>query len=251
MWTLIFLFCICSVTLFSRILAVSIPSHDLLWTSANLPGTIQGTPVIDSNRIDPRRKYVMITRNTNVVIVDPNSTSTGGVIGHLTMLQATNGNVVWTQAETDIGSIEEADAQGYGPLGFADNPSMGKYSGGMQNINDLLVWTNSAQEGRATSGYTFAFQLPPLFHESQAQVATLATVILKEVRWNAAAKPVLSTDGTQLFFGVTGSQLRAWVGDRPFDNTASWPAELATDAQEPNTGTCSMYVSLGPAHGQF
>jgi hypothetical protein len=229
---------------FSRILVVSIPSHDLLWTSTNLPGTIQGTPIIDSNRIDPRRKYVMLTRNTNVVSVDPNATNTGtgtgGVIGHLTILKATNGNVLWTQAETDIDGIEEAGAQGYGPLGFADNPSMGKYSGGLQNNNDLIVWTNNAQEGRANSGFTFAFQLPPLFHESQVQVATLATVILKEVRWNAAAKPVLSTDGTQLFFGVTGSKLRAWVGDRSFDNPAVWSADLTTDAQEPDTGTWCM-----------
>lgn len=236
---------------FSRILAVSIPSHELLWTSANLPGTIQGTPVIDSNRIDLRRKYVLLTRNTNVVLLDPNATGTGGVIGHLTMLQATNGDVVWTQAEIDIDHIEVVDAQGYGPLGFADNPSMGLYSGGMQNINDLVVWTNSAQEGRGSSGYTFAFQLPPLFHQSQAQVETLRTVILKAVRWNAAAKPAFSMDGTQLFFGVAGSQLRAWVGNTSFDNTAAWSVELTTDAQEPNTGTCCMYMSLGPIHGYF
>jgi hypothetical protein len=221
----------------------------LLWTSSSLPGKIQGTPVIDSNRKDPRRKYVLLTHNANVVSVDPDATSTGGVIGHLTMLQATNGNLVWTQTEIDIDEIGEEKAQGYGPLGFVDNPSMGKYSGGMENINDLIVWTNNAQEGRAKYGHTFAFQLPPLFHQSQAQVATLATVVLKEVRWNAAVKPVLSTDGTQLFFGVTGSELRAWVGDRQFDDPAAWPAELATDALEPLTGRCCMCVSLGPMRG--
>jgi hypothetical protein len=242
-WTLILfvLHFLCYYIYFSRILAVSIPSHDLLWTSANLPGTIQGTPVIDSNRLDPRRKYVLLTRNTNVVLVDDQdatNSTTGGVIGHLTMLKATNGNVVWTQAETDIDFIEEVDAQGYGPLGWADNPKKGLYAGGMQNINDLIVWTNSMSEGRANIGYTFAFQLPPLFHESQAQVATLASVVLKKVRWNAAAKPALSTDGTQLFFGVTGSELRAWVGDQPFDDLAAWSTVLVTDAQEPNAGTC-------------
>jgi hypothetical protein len=157
------------------------------------------------------------------------------------MLKTTDGNIVWTESEGK--SVGSGETFGYGPLSVANDPDFGKYSGGMKNANDMVVWTNNADGGRGKSGFTFAFQLPPFFHESQAQVLVMASVRLKEVRWNAVARPIMSADGQNMFVGVSGSQVRAWAGDTAFDQVADWSAELALDEQEPSNGKAAFTVT--------
>ena len=44
------------------------------------------------------------------------------------------------------------------------------------------------------------------------RTASLETTFLREVRWNAVAKPVLSKDGLSLLFGVRANSVRGWTG---------------------------------------
>jgi hypothetical protein len=154
------------------------------------------------------------------------------------MLQATDGNIVWTESEGDAGF--GGGTFGYGPLTVADYPQFGKYSAGIQNTNSMVVWTNNADGGRGKVGCTFAFQLPPLFQEVSSQIKGLASVRLKEVRWNAVARPIMSADGQNMFVGVSGSEVRAWTGDTAFDQVAAWSAELHEDEQYPSNGKATF-----------
>ena len=221
---------LCSpLNLRSRVLSVSIPSHEISWTSVGLPGIIQGTPVVNNNMNSGKQKYVMLTRNTMIQYAD----KTVKYTGHLTMLNSLTGGIVWTESE---GQLVNATL-GYGPLAISNTPAFGKYNG-MVNKSDILVWNTNVEMGRAKSGHLFAFQFPALFHEAVYQVQDLKSIVLKDVRWSAVAKPLLNENATSLFIGVTGSQVRGWVGDANFDAPASWSAELMTDNEVPLTVTC-------------
>ena len=216
--------------LISRLIAISIPDHELLWLSTDLPGVVQGTPVINTNQNDRSRQFILISRNSQLLKND-NTTQT---TGHVTMLQSDTGQVVWTESEGMRAGA--TNPQGYGPLAISTSPTFGKYDGGKENGNDLVVWTSSGREGRSTNGFTYAFQLPPFYHSSSEQVNALVSVQLKNVRWSAVARPTLTVDGQQLFVAVTGSQLRGWTGSNAFDKTADWSAELALNGMDPTAG---------------
>jgi hypothetical protein len=223
---------LCDIVHNSRVIAVSLPTHQLLWESTELSGDVQGAPVVNSNQNDPRRKFVLITRNTMLTKSDNTTQSTG----HITLLSVLSGSVIWTESEGN--GQANVTTQGYGPLGIVSAPTSGKFAGGSENTNDVVVWASSGENGKAKTGYTYALQLPPFFHMSTSQVNALKSIRLKEVRWSSVVRPVLTSDGQELFLGVTGSQLRGWTGDIPFDATANLNAELVLNDKDPLAGTC-------------
>ena len=199
-------------------IGVSIPDHTILWDSAGLPGISAGTPAIVVNQNDSKN-YVVLTHNSQIVKPDNTTVTTG----HITLLQTIKGKLVWTESEWSRDEIPK----GYGPLGRPNSSSAGKYSEGVENSNDLVVWTSSDDGGRGPLGYTYVFQLPQFFVDADDdQVAALRTVDLKKVRWSSITRPVFSGNGTNMYVGVTGSELRGWVGDNQFDKTANWAAAL-------------------------
>lgn len=205
---------------------MSIPSHKILWNSAPLPGSPIGSPLLYVNQNDAsnKRNYVFLTHNSKI--------SKDGVTiqsGHMTLLSAENGYVVFTNSEWE----RELPPRGFGPASVVTNPLRGMYSGGMQNSNDMVVWASNDAEGRGTAGHTFAFQLPETFSETTNDVTTLKVEVLKGVSWNAVTRPVLSRNGTNMFFGVTGNQLRGWIGNARFDQAADWSAQLFDDVLDP------------------
>jgi hypothetical protein len=215
------------------VIAVSIPEHEIIWSSAGLPGHGNGSPAIYVNQKDSKN-YVVLTHNSQLVKPDNTTLTTG----HITVLQTVKGHVVWTESEWSRDEIP----RGYGPPGVANNPLMGKFIGGIFNGNDLAVWTSSEDEGRGKLGYTYALQFPGNFQETEDQVSALKSQILKKVRWNAVTKPVLSANGTNMFVGVTGSELRGWVDDTRFDETADWAIDLVHTAIDPLAGT--LWISV-------
>jgi hypothetical protein len=224
-----------STLLTSRVIAVSIPNHEIIWSSSGLPGISTGSPVVYVNQYDDdSTNYVLITHNSQLIKPD-NSTL---ITGHVTLLQTVKGHVVWTDSEW---SREEVP-KGYGPPAVAANPLSGKYTGGLDNSNDLVVWTSSDEEGRGPVGYMFALQLSKNFQEKTEEVSDLRTLVLKKVRWNAVARPVLNANGTNLFVGVSGSELRGWVGENPFDETANWELNLVDMEADPQAGMCSLLI---------
>ena len=157
----------------SRLIAISIPDHEPLWLSTDLPGVVQGTPVVNTNQNDPTRQFILISRNSQLLKND-NTTQT---TGHVTMLQSDTGQVVWTESEGMRAGA--SNPQGYGPLAICMSPVFGNYDGGKDNTNDLVVWTSSGREGRSKNGFTYAFQLPSFYHGSSEQINALASVQLK------------------------------------------------------------------------
>ena len=207
---------------------MSIPQHKILWTSAGLPGTPNGSPVIYMNQKNSK-PYVVVTHNSILQKPDNSSVTTG----HITVLKTDEGHVLWTESEW----IRDEVPKGYGPPTVSENPLFGKYLGGLTNRNDLVAWTSSEDNGRGPLGYTYAFQFPLSFEETNDQVEGLKSEVLKKVRWNAISKPALSRNGTNLFVGVTGSELRGWIGDTRFDQTADWAADLVAGASiDPTAG---------------
>jgi hypothetical protein len=215
-----------------RVIAVSIPDFAILWSSSGLPGKANGSPVLYRNRKDGT-PYVLLTHNSRLIKPD-NSTIT---TGHITLLQAVNGHVVWTDSEWNRAELP----LGYGPPGLAPNPLLGKYTGGLYNKNDLVVWTSADGDGRGGLGYMFAFQLSSIFQETDQQVSDLSTQVLKKVRWNAVTPPVFSANGTDMFVGVTGSGLRGWIGETRFDETAVWASNLVITESDPMAGTYIIF----------
>jgi hypothetical protein len=191
-----------------------------------LPGTPAGSPLVYVNQNDDsnNRNYVFLTHNTK--ISQENITIQSG---HTTLLSDVNGHVVFTNSEWE----RELPPKGFGPPSVATNPLRGMYNGGMQNSNDLVVWASNDAEGRGAEGHTFAFQLPETFAETTNDVTNLKVELLKGVGWNAATRPVLSKNGTNMFFGVTGNQLRGWIGNARFDQSADWSSQLFDDALDP------------------
>jgi hypothetical protein len=210
---------------FSRVVAVSIPGHEVLWTSAGFPGVANGSPLVYANKGDSR-SYVILTHNNHFKSQINNSTTTAG---HVTLLQTVTGHAVWTDSEWSSGT----DPKGYSPPGIVRNPASGMFSGGESNPNDVVLWSSSAQDGRGTEGFTFVFQLPIDYSGSEAQVEDLRTEPLKFVRWNSVVLPVFNKNGTHLFMGVGGSEARGWVLGTQFDEAATWSLNLIHTVSDP------------------
>jgi outer membrane protein assembly factor BamB len=213
----------------SRVIAVAHPNNRLLWISDSVPGQIQGTPIISQSSKDPGR-YIFVTHNMNVTLGDP--------IGGFSMIQAdADGKLVFTEVagtsrrDPTFTDRIETLAVPYGPLGVAHKPNFGRYPGGEGNSNDLLIWSTSSEDGEGPNGYTRAFQLPLTFAPEFA--ATQTTVFLREVRWNAVAKPALSSNGYNLFFGVRASGVRGWSGVPDFSENGNIAFPLQQDPNEP------------------
>eukprot|EP00980_Cylindrotheca_fusiformis_P030998 scaffold25699_cov137-Cylindrotheca_fusiformis.AAC.2 len=207
---------------YSRVIAVSIPSHKSLWKSAQLPGIPMGSPLPYVNRNDEASNpnYIVLTHNKNISTVNDTQQ-----VGHMTLLSAENGDVKYTIPESEL----ELTPKGFGPPSVATNPSRGMYAEGMQNSNDIVVWASNDEDGRGTAGHTFAFQLPTAFKDVTGDLSELGVEVLKRVSWNAVTRPALSRNGTHMYFGVTDNQLRGWTGKARFDQNADWSAATLFD----------------------
>ena len=247
----------------SRVVAVSIPDHQILWTSSGLPGITNnnnnhnvninnnevgsdhqnsnqsggGRPLIYFNKGD-HKNYVLLTHNSRFTNdIDDSIT----IAGHVTLLDAEdNGKIVWTDSEWNSGTIPK----GYSPpgIGYKDtttsstsNPDDGP------DENDIVIWSNNditdngnGEGGSRSSlhGFTFKFQLPIDFTATQLQIDELKTKPLKVVRWNSIVSPVFNHGATHMFIGVGNSEVRGWVGNgrsKPFDEAATWTATTTDD----------------------
>ena len=272
----------------TRVVCVSIPEHRILWTSAGLPGTPNGSPLVyhslsstsndnddDSNNNDvsslssARQNggddrdiinddiYVVLIHNS--VLVRPDNTSR--TTGHITVLEPINGHVQWTQSEWSRDEIPK----GYGSPAISKRPIFGGESSGgyRDNPNDVVVWTSSDQDGRGRVGNLFAFQMisSSLAAEIQStnnantnDTTTTTTTydpfdvrVLRRVRWNSIARPVMNRNGTNLYAAVTGNAVRGWNGLAKFNETADWSKKLMPTAAGTNASSYLEDVALTTA----
>jgi outer membrane protein assembly factor BamB len=186
-----------------KIVALSLPSGDVKWISPALTGACQGTPHVSSSG-----EYVFVTHN-----------SAFSTVGHFSVLRDDQDGAVL---------YETTDANGpFSPPGFYRMPIEGNYNAGRDNNQDILVW-GYADEPDATTGEqgsVFAFQLP-FNYIGDLDVRPLeVTTLVATTGWRSSAPPLLTAGGQQLFWPVSRSQFRSWVGTR-FSASASGSASF-------------------------
>jgi hypothetical protein len=267
----------------TRVVCVSIPEHRILWTSAGLPGTPNGSPLVyhslssssndnnnnndvsssssarqnggDDGNIINDDIYVVLIHNS--VLVRPDNTSR--TTGHITVLEPINGHVQWTQSEWSRNEIPK----GYGSPAISKRPIFGGESSGgyRDNPNDVIVWTSNDQDGRGRVGNLFAFQMISSSLAAEIQSTNNAntndtttttydpfeTRVLRRVRWNSIARPVMNRNGTNLYAAVTGNAVRGWNGLAKFNETADWSKKLMPTAAGTNASSYLEDVALATA----
>ena len=191
--------------------------------SQPFPGRTVGTPVITKN-FRHAGKFVFVLHNTNLLSsVDP-------AVGHFSVFSMErDGELIFTESISDVNETA-ADVAPYGPMGVSHFPTNGKY-GASFNDNDIVVWGTMQNQGFSNQGHTRAFQLPPVFDVTFASI--LATARLRTVRWSAVAPPAITDDGFGLFFGASEARARGWIGQTPFDGTATWGVQLQKSTSIP------------------
>lgn len=242
----------------TRVVCVSIPEHKILWTSAGLPGTPNGSPLLyyvdeattSKDGDDSTGMFIVLTHNS--VLIRPDNTTR--TTGHLTVLDPLNGHVKWTQSEWSRDEIPK----GYGPPQISHNPILGGGNSGghLDNKNDVIVWTSADEEGRGSNGNLYSFQM-----KSESELAAgivyknttsnapndpFEIRVLKKVRWNSIARPAMNRNGTNLFVGVTGNGVRGWNGIAKFNETANWSTRLVPLASNRSTFSEDVVVSTAP-----
>ena len=241
----------------TRVVCVSIPEHKILWVSAGLPGTPNGSPLVYYTDLATSSKsphgsdntsgvYVVLTHNS-VLMRPDNSTRT---TGHLTVLDPFNGHVKWTQSEWSRDEIPK----GYGPPEISHSPiEGGGYSGGsFDNKNDVIMWTSSDQEGRGSVGNIYSFQMKSVSElnannsSDDGQNDPFEIRVLKKVRWNSIARPAMNRNGTHLYVGVTGNAVRGWNGIAKFNETANWSTRLVAIDDGTETFSENVVVPTAP-----
>lgn len=241
----------------TRVVCVSIPDHKILWTSAGLPGTPNGSPLVyyaDQTTMNGNKKedfisdvYVILTHNS-VLIRPDNTTQTSG---HLTVLDSLSGHVIWTQSEWSRDEVPK----GYGPSQISHVPIMGgaNSGGSFDNKNDVVVWTSSDQKGMGGKGIIYSFQMKSP-SELKAEIKNKNSTVngqqnndpfdirvLRKVRWNSIARPAMNRNGTNLFIAVTGNAIRGWNGIGSFNGTANWSKNLVPFANEQDDSLTQIY----------
>lgn len=197
-----------------------------MWTSDELPGIPSGTPLVYTNQLKGAGViYIVLIHNSRISNIGNLTTQTG----HVTLLDPATGAMRWKESEWTL----DESPKGYGPPSLASKPLRGMYAGGEDNTNGIIVWASNDASGRGISGTTYIFQLPKDFNGGTLNINSLRTKVLKSVTWNSVTKPAISASGEKMYFGVTGNQLRGWIGDSRFDQTADWSSQLFKDKLDP------------------
>jgi outer membrane protein assembly factor BamB len=211
----------------ARVVAVSIPSHKIMWTSEELPGIPSGTPLVYANQLRPATAmYIVLIHNSRITKPDNTTTQTG----HIALLNPEEGSVIFEESEWTL----DDSPLGYAPASLTSTPIRGMYAGGKDNQNTIVVWASNDANGRGAVGRTYIFQLPRGFKEEPTYLNSLQTKVLKSVSWNAVVKPAINSDGTKLFFGISKNELRGWISDDSrFDHAADWSSQRFKDHLDP------------------
>jgi hypothetical protein len=194
-----------------RVISLSFDGQ-LNWISAPLEGAAAGSPVVSFDG-----RYVFLTHNSNVLSV-----------GHFSVLDtfgaSTNASILPIYSEFN-------DTYPFSPPGIYHNPAEGYYDGGQGNTNDLVIWSFAPKplESQVGVGAAFVFQFPIGYvapNEADARQADqdgddqddfarrLFWIMLgDDVKdWQAISAPVLTNMGRSLYWSVSRSQFRGWIG---------------------------------------
>jgi len=251
------------------------------WISTPLEGAAAGSPLASFDG-----RYVYLTHNSNAVS-----------IGHFSVLDTLGAN-----ADTQVMPLysEFNVTNPFTPPGIFHNPEEGYYDGGQGNTNDIVVWgfAPNPLNDRVGDGSSFVFQFPigyassnqasSMYRQSyqtvdaqlndevqdgntqlnvnQATQRLYWIILGDEVKdWQAASAPVLTNMGRSLYWSVTRSQFRSWVGqansaqyrfNRGKTNTAAFSRGIPRWAACPNSPALSSHptqpmIFAGTASTEF
>jgi hypothetical protein len=186
---------------------------DLNWISVPLEGAAAGSPVTSFDG-----RYVYLTHNSNAMS-----------FGHFSVLDTLGATM-----DTGLFPIysEFNQTNPFTPPGIYHKPEEGYYDGGQGNTNDIVIWAHSPNPTDSTvgSGASFAFQFPMNYVDPNIAVARqgeqdqpsmpLFWVILGDNMkdWQSTSAPILTNLGRSLYWSVSRSQFRAWVGQAGSNN---------------------------------
>lgn len=185
------------------------------WISAPLEGEAAGSPLTSYDG-----RYVYLTHNSNAMSV-----------GHFSVLDSLEASlstpVLPLYSEFNV-------TNPFSPPGIFHNPEEGFYDGGQGNTNDVVIWGHAPNplDTRAGDGASFVFQFPIGYGAPTTSVGRqsdqdgeeeegpkdmsrrLFWMILgdRTKDWQAVSAPVLTNQGRSLYWSVSRSQFRAWVG---------------------------------------
>ena len=175
------------------------------WISTPLEGVAAGSPVTSLDG-----QHIYLTHNSN-----------GESIGHFSVLDSFN--AVEDQSVLPIYS-EFNTTNPFSPPGIYHNPEEGYYDGGAGNTNDIVIWAHSKAPLDTTvgTGASFVFQFPIGYTSSSTAEARQAgdgsgrlfwTILgANPKNWQVESAPIITNGGRSLYWGVSRSQFRAWVG---------------------------------------
>jgi hypothetical protein len=159
-----------------------------LWGSAAIDGIAAGSPVTSEDG-----DYVFLIINSNL-----------GTVGNFFVISAAgDGAVFYTQSDL---------TRRFSPLGIYHSPAEGHYMGGEENTNDMIVWSEAPKplDTAVGTGAIFGFQFPVGFNPTFQNVTYIQLGTSRDFQANTA--PVLTDEGRSLFWGVSRSGFRFWVG---------------------------------------
>lgn len=197
------------ITSFTRVVSLGYDGT-LNWISTPLEGAAAGSPLASFDG-----RYIYLTHNSNAMSV-----------GHFSVLDSLDASL-----STPVFPLysEFNTTNPFSPPGIFHNPEEGFYDGGQGNTNDIVVWGHAPNplENRVGFGSSFVFQFPigygspsSVLRQGEAANATkdmsrrLFWLILGDdiKDWQTESAPVLTNQGRSLYWSVTRSQFRAWVG---------------------------------------
>jgi hypothetical protein len=182
------------------------------WISTPLEGAAAGSPLASFDG-----RYVFLTHNSNAMSV--------GHFSVLDSLDATDSKPVFPlYSEFNV-------TNPFSPPGIFHNPEEGYYDGGQGNTNDVVVWSHAPNplENRVGLGSAFVFQFPIGYGAPNQQAVARQSdqvnatkdlsrrlfwlILGDDIKdWQAESAPVITNQGRSLYWSVTRSQFRAWVG---------------------------------------
>lgn len=175
------------------------------WVSTPLEGIAAGSPVTSFDG-----RYIYLTHNSN-----------GKSFGHFSVLDSFN--AVEDQPVFPLYS-EFNTTNPFSPPGIYHNPEEGFYDGGAGNTNDIVIWAHDKAplDTAVGTGASFAFQFPIGYTDSSTAEARQAgdgngplfwTILGANPKdWQAESAPIITNGGRSLYWSVSRSQFRAWVG---------------------------------------
>jgi hypothetical protein len=209
-------------TISTRVIMGDIDTGDVLMTSEVLAGSSAGSP---QTTLDGR--HIMFTHNDGGT----------GIFSILDTMQDPDMSGM-TPIISPIFSESNA-TEPFSAVGVFHDPNGGNYAGGLTtNRNDIFVWSlatnfdvNNTRPPVGEAG-VFGFQFPVDFNNTGDDLDIL---YFGSFSFQATTRPVLASNGTSMYWGVTRGEYRAWF-QRAFDRPITELVTLSRDNVVPSLG---------------